>query len=66
MVSIMNPWNYPFLLTMEPLMDALAADNTAIVKSSAYSRHHQPVHDETTGFYTAIHSVQTFSGAPQQ
>ena len=34
---IMSPWNYPFLLTFEPLVDALAAGNTAIVKPSAYS-----------------------------
>ena len=34
---IMSPWNYPFLLTMEPLIDAIAAGNTAIVKPSAYS-----------------------------
>ena len=36
-VLIMSPWNYPFLLTMDPLCDALAAGNTAIVKPSAYS-----------------------------
>ena len=36
-VLIMSPWNYPFLLAMEPLVDALAAGNTAIVKPSAYS-----------------------------
>ena len=34
---IMSPWNYPFLLTLEPLTDAIAAGNTAIVKPSAYS-----------------------------
>ena len=34
---IMSPWNYPFMLTMEPLVDALAAGNTAVVKPSAYS-----------------------------
>ncbi len=34
---IMSPWNYPFLLTLEPLVDALAAGNTVIVKPSAYS-----------------------------
>ena len=34
---IMSPWNYPFLLTMGPLADAIAAGNTAIVKPSAYS-----------------------------
>ena len=36
-VLIMSPWNYPFLLTIEPLVDALAAGNTAVVKPSAYS-----------------------------
>ena len=34
---IMSPWNYPFLLTLDPLADAIAAGNTAIVKPSAYS-----------------------------
>lgn len=34
---IMSPWNYPFLLTAEPLADAIAAGNTAVVKPSAYS-----------------------------
>lgn len=37
-VLIMSPWNYPFLLTVGPLANALAAGNTAIVKPSAYSR----------------------------
>lgn len=36
-VLIMSPWNYPFLLTMDPLIDAIAAGNTAVVKPSAYS-----------------------------
>lgn len=36
-VLIMSPWNYPFLLSMEPLVDALAAGNTAVIKPSAYS-----------------------------
>ncbi len=36
-VLIMSPWNYPFMLTMEPLVDAIAAGNTAVVKPSAYS-----------------------------
>lgn len=34
---IMSPWNYPFMLTLDPLVDALAAGNTAVVKPSAYS-----------------------------
>ena len=36
-VLIMSPWNYPFLLSIDPLADAIAAGNTAIVKPSAYS-----------------------------
>lgn len=36
-VLIMSPWNYPFLLTIDPLVDAIAAGNTCIVKPSAYS-----------------------------
>ena len=36
-VLVMSPWNYPFLLTMTPISDAIAAGNTIIVKPSAYS-----------------------------
>lgn len=36
-VLIMSPWNYPFLLTIDPLADAIAAGNTAVIKPSAYS-----------------------------
>lgn len=36
-VLIMSPWNYPVLLTLDPLIDALAAGNTAIIKPSAYA-----------------------------
>ena len=36
-VLIMSPWNYPFLLTIDPLVDAIAAGNTAVIKPSAYS-----------------------------
>ncbi|MBQ7309501.1 MAG: aldehyde dehydrogenase [Clostridia bacterium] len=36
-VLIMSPWNYPVLLTLSPLADAIAAGNTAIIKPSAYA-----------------------------
>ena len=36
---IMSPWNYPVLLTLDPLADAIAAGNTAVLKPSAYSPH---------------------------
>lgn len=34
---IMSPWNYPLMLTLDPLIDALAAGNTAVLKPSAYA-----------------------------
>lgn len=36
-VLIMSPWNYPFQLTMMPLIGAIAAGNCAVLKPSAYS-----------------------------
>lgn len=36
-VLVMSPWNYPCLLTLEPLSGAIAAGNTVVVKPSAYS-----------------------------
>lgn len=36
-VLIMSPWNYPFMLCMEPLVGALAAGNCCVIKPSAYS-----------------------------
>ena len=38
-VLVMSPWNYPFLLTLDPLVDAIAAGNTVVMKPSAYSPH---------------------------
>ena len=34
---IMSPWNYPFMLAMEPLAGAIAAGNCCVVKPSAYA-----------------------------
>ncbi len=45
-VLIMSPWNYPFLLTLEPLVDAIAAGNTAVVKPSAYSPNTSQIIDD--------------------
>lgn len=38
-VLIISPWNYPFLLCMQPLIDALAAGNTAVIKPSELAPH---------------------------
>ena len=36
-VLVMSPWNYPFMLSMEPVIGAIAAGNCVIVKPSAYA-----------------------------
>ena len=36
-VLIMAPWNYPFLLCLEPLIGAISAGNCCIIKPSAYA-----------------------------
>lgn len=38
-ILIMSPWNYPFQLAMVPLIGAIAAGNTIVLKPSEYSFH---------------------------
>lgn len=39
LVLIMAPWNYPFMLSLNPLIGAIAAGNCCVVKPSAYAPH---------------------------
>lgn len=43
---IMSPWNYPFQLTIAPLIGAIAAGNCSIIKPSEYSYHTSAVIDK--------------------
>lgn len=36
-VLVMSPWNYPFMLCIEPMVGAVAAGNCCVLKPSAYS-----------------------------
>ena len=38
-VLILSPWNYPFLLAVEPLISAIAAGNSVVVKPSFKTPH---------------------------
>ncbi|MDO5980870.1 aldehyde dehydrogenase [Flavivirga spongiicola] len=38
-ILIIAPWNYPFLLAIEPLIMAIAAGNTVILKPSELTKH---------------------------
>jgi aldehyde dehydrogenase (NAD+) len=36
-VLVMSPWNYPFMLALEPAIGAIAAGNCVVIKPSAYA-----------------------------
>src|SRR5690554_316592 len=38
-VLIISPWNYPFLLSINPLIGTISAGNTVIIKPSEFSVH---------------------------
>lgn len=44
-VLIMAPWNYPFLLLIQPLIGAISAGNTVLLKTSPYV----PEYEKTIG-----------------
>ena len=46
---VMSPWNYPFLLTLDPLVASIAAGNCTTVKPSAYSPNTSRVISELIG-----------------
>jgi len=56
---IMSPWNYPFMLSIEPAIGAIAAGNTVIIKPSAYAPHvshmiYQMIHETCDEKYVAV------------
>lgn len=63
---IMSPWNYPFLLTLDPLADAIAAGNTAIVKPSAYSPATSDIIARIIGETFPEHYVAVVTGGRQE
>lgn len=65
-VLVMSPWNYPFLLTLDPLIDALAAGNTAVVKPSAYSPRTSAVIEELLGGCFSPEYVAVVTGGRQE
>lgn len=46
---VISPWNYPVLLSLEPLIGALAAGNCVVLKPSNYSPHVSKVLKEMLG-----------------
>lgn len=63
---IMSPWNYPFLLTLDPLANAIAAGNTAIVKPSAYSPATSKIIEKIVEECFALEYVAVVTGGRQE
>lgn len=65
-VLIMSPWNYPFLLAIEPLADAIAAGNTVVLKPSAYSPRTSAVIDKIISECFPPHYVAVITGGRKE
>ncbi|MFD1175488.1 aldehyde dehydrogenase [Paenibacillus puldeungensis] len=48
-VLIIGPFNYPFMLVLDPLIGAISAGNTAVVKPSEYTPHVSKVISDLLG-----------------
>jgi aldehyde dehydrogenase (NAD+) len=62
---IIAPWNYPFCLAIGPLISAIAAGNTAIVKPSEITPHMSAVIQKMIGELFEPHKVAVCTGGPE-
>jgi aldehyde dehydrogenase (NAD+) len=62
-VCIIAPWNYPVQLLFAPLIPALAAGNTAVLKPSEVTPTVAAVVEELVPRYFADHTVAVVTGA---
>ena len=64
-VLVIAPWNYPFLLSIEPLIMAIAAGNTVVVKPSELTTHtSQLVTDIISLVFDEKHASSIQGGIP--
>ena len=64
-VLIIAPWNYPFLLSIEPLIMAIAAGNTVVVKPSELTQYtSRLVTDIIETVFTEGHAASVQGGIP--
>jgi len=61
-VLIISPWNYPFLLAIEPLISAIAAGNAVIVKPSEISFNTSALINEMLSELFPGNEVKVFEG----
>lgn len=65
-VLIISPWNYPFLLALDPLVDAIAAGNTAIIKTSELSPHTSEVIKDIISHYFKEEYISVVNGGVEE
>lgn len=63
---IMSPWNYPFLLTLNPLIGAIAAGNCVVVKPSNYSPNTSQVLERILSEVFPKHYVAVIQGGREE
>ncbi len=61
-ILIIGPWNYPFSLTLQPLVGALAAGNTAVLKPSEHAHNVSNLIKKLIEEYFPPEIVQVFEG----
>ena len=61
-ILIIGPWNYPFSLTLQPLVGALAAGNTAVLKPSEHAPNVSNLIKKLIEEYFPPEIVQVFEG----
>ena len=64
-VLVIGPWNYPFQLTLRPLISALAAGNTAVLKPSEHASSVAALIERLIGSHFEPDVVQVVQGAGQ-
>ena len=65
-VLIISPWNYPFQLLLDPLVGALAAGNTAVLKPSELAPETAKVIEKLIGSYIDPKYVAVVTGAVEE
>jgi len=61
-ILIIGPWNYPFSLTLQPLVAAFAAGNTAVLKPSEHAPHVSSLIKNLIEKYFPIEVTQVIEG----
>ena len=65
-VLIISPWNFPVMLTLRPLIGALAAGNTVVVKPSEHTPHTSEVIQKLIQSVFEENLVKVVLGGPEE